>query len=499
MSEIEVQPPVPGAPPTRFVGGTLWMLALRWMIRILGLVSMVILARLLTPGDFGLVAMAMVVYALIDSMATTGVDLALIRDQRDSLELYDGAWTIQVLQGIFIAILMLASIPFAVAYFEESRLQTILSLLALSALIQGFRNIGTVAFRKELDFAKDFRFAVYQKLGVFAVTVTLALWLRDYRAMVFGMLSQSVFELVLSYRMHPHRSRISTRGIKELWGFSQWLLISRIGMVLNEKSGQLIVGRAFGTGVLGIYYVGVEIGTIFVYEVIMPMRRALFPNLSRLQDQPDFTQRALEVIGLLVIACVPVGVGLHVTSTQIVSLIFGERWSEAAPVLSWMAIFGTIAGINLTLDLILLVKNRADFSARKAWMELVLLIPALVYASGHGDIELVASARVLVAAVFVPLMIYYTASVLRVSVWALYGVIWRPLLAGLIMVLVDVVVIEPMHLSLLPALVAKVLLAGSTYVASLMGLWLLSGKAGGPEQVCVDYLRQRLAGGTPGS
>ena len=155
------------------------MLALRWMIRILGLVSMVILARLLTPGDFGLVAMAMVVYALIDSMATTGVDLALIRDQRDSLELYDGAWTIQVLQGIFIAILMLASIPFAVAYFEESRLQTILSLLALSALIQGFRNIGTVAFRKELDFAKDFRFAVYQKLGVFAVTVTLALWLRD--------------------------------------------------------------------------------------------------------------------------------------------------------------------------------------------------------------------------------------------------------------------------------------------------------------------------------
>lgn len=469
------------------------MLALRWMVRFLGLISMVILARLLTPGDFGLIAMAMVVYALIDSMATTGVDLALIRDQRDSLELYDAAWTIQVLQGIFIAIVMLCCIPFAVAYFEESRLQTILSLLSLSALIQGFRNIGTVAFRKELDFAKEFRFVVYQKLVVFAVTVSLALWLRDYRAMVLGLLTQSIIEVLLSYKMHPHRSRISTRGMRELWGFSQWLLISRIGMVLNEKVGQLIVGRAFGSSVLGIYYVGVELGTIFIYEVVMPMRRALFPNLSRLQQQPDFSQQAVNVIGLLVMACVPVGVGLHIISTPLITLIFGERWIDAAPILSWMAIFGTIAGINLTLDLILLVRNRADFSARKAWIELILLIPALVYVSSHGDIEQVAMTRVMVALLFVPLMIYFTASVLGVSALVIYQVIWRPLLGACAMVVVDALLVTSMNLPLLADLLVKVIVSVLTYLAVLLVLWLVRGKRGGPEKVCVDYLQEALA------
>lgn len=492
MSEPESPVAVPEAASTRFVGGTLWMLALRWMVRALGLVSMIILARLLTPDDFGLVAMAMVVYALLDSMATTGVDLALIRDQRGTLELYDAAWTIQVLQGIFIAVMLLACIPFAVSYFEEYRLQGILSILSLSALIQGFRNIGTVAFRKELDFAREFRFVVLQKLGVFVVTVTLALWLEDYRAMVFGMLSQSVIEVLLSYRMHPHRSKISTRGISEIWGFSQWLMISRIGMVLNEKAGQLIVGRAFGSGPLGIYYIGVEMGTIFIYEVVMPMRRALFPNLSRLQHQPNFSRQAVNVVGLLVMACIPVGIGLHIVSTPLITLFFGERWLEAAPILSWMAVFGTIAGINLTLDLILLVKNRADFSARKSWMELIILVPALLFASYSGDIEQIAIARVLVSAVFIPVMVYYTASVLDISVGALYEMLWRPVLAACVMVLVDTVLVDPLSLDLPLDLLAKIVVAGAAYVICIVGLWRVTGRSDGPERMCIDYLRGRM-------
>ncbi|MDB4261763.1 oligosaccharide flippase family protein [bacterium] len=486
-------PEIKSDPNTRFVGGAIWMIALRWLMRAIGLVSTITLARLLTPQDFGLVAMAMVVYALIDSMATTGVDLALIRNPKDSLELHNAAWTIQILQGLFVAVVMLACIPLAIDYFQEDRLQAILSLLALAALIQGFRNIGTVAFRKELDFAKEFRFILTQKIIVFLITMSLAFWLRDYRAMVFGMLSQSVIEVFLSYRMHSYRPKISTSGIREIWSFSQWLLISRIGMVLNQKSGQLIAGRAVGTDLLGVYHMGVELGTIFVQEIIMPARRALFPNMSRLQAEPNFSERAIDILGLLFLACVPVGVGLHLIAYPIVVLLLGEHWLSVVPILSWMSLFGVAIGINLALDLVLLVKKRANLSARKAWLEVIFLIPVLIYASKDGEIEHIAIARVIVAACVLPLMIYYTAAALNVSVLAVYGVLWRPLAAGGVMIIIDNFVFSALQFGLLTGLIAQVFVGVFTYFTCLTVFWALRGKAAlGPEKTIFDYLAAQM-------
>jgi len=225
-----------GKPQTRFLAGAVWMVSMRWAMRFVGLFSTIILARLLTPQDFGLVAMAMIVVALLDTLSSTGVDLALIRERDSSSKLYNAAWTIQILQNALVAALMVAAVPMAIDYFDEPRLQHILYWLALSQLIMGCRNIGTVAFRQELDFAKEFRYSLYVKLIGFVATVSLALTLQDYRAIVYGVVLKSFFELIISYRMHPYRPKLSFQGMGRIWGFSQWLLLSSLIGVINSKA-----------------------------------------------------------------------------------------------------------------------------------------------------------------------------------------------------------------------------------------------------------------------
>ncbi|MEZ5481328.1 MAG: oligosaccharide flippase family protein [Porticoccaceae bacterium] len=174
------------APNTRFVAGTIWMVAMRWAMRFVGFFSSIILARLLAPEDFGLVAMAMMVVALIDTLSSTGVDLALIRERDTERKLYNAAWTIQVIQGAIVAVVMLCAMPFIADYFGESKLYTILTILAGAYFFQGFKNIGIVAFRKELDFAREFRFSLYVKLLSFVVTVAGALLLERLPRHCFG-------------------------------------------------------------------------------------------------------------------------------------------------------------------------------------------------------------------------------------------------------------------------------------------------------------------------
>ena len=128
------------------------MVLLQLVYRSLGLVSTVILARLLVPEDFGLVAMALVILGALEILGQAGFNLSLIRNQQAGRPQYDTAWTLQVLWGVLTAGVLLLGAPLIAAFFEEARLQGILYVFAVVSFIEGFKNIGIVDFRKELRF-----------------------------------------------------------------------------------------------------------------------------------------------------------------------------------------------------------------------------------------------------------------------------------------------------------------------------------------------------------
>src|SRR5262245_39972073 len=130
------------------------MVAMRWTIRLIGLVNTVILARVLTPGDFGLVAMATVAIGLLDAVTTVNVELPLIRNRAIGRPHYDSAWTLQVLSGLVKSGLYFAVAPLLVKYYGDPRVGTVVCIIALRPAIESFENIGQVDFRRDLQFDK---------------------------------------------------------------------------------------------------------------------------------------------------------------------------------------------------------------------------------------------------------------------------------------------------------------------------------------------------------
>src|SRR5512140_3285015 len=101
--------------------GSAWLIGLRWAMRLIGVVSTVVLARLLTPRDFGVVAVAMILVGLFEMLNLTGQAAAIVRHEAPTREHYDSAWTVSLLIGIAIAICILIAAPFTQAYFHEPR------------------------------------------------------------------------------------------------------------------------------------------------------------------------------------------------------------------------------------------------------------------------------------------------------------------------------------------------------------------------------------------
>jgi O-antigen/teichoic acid export membrane protein len=469
--------------------GSAWMVGMRWAIRLIGLVSVAVLARLLAPVDFGIVAMALVVSGLLDTVAYAGVDLALIRSMADTPALRNSAWTIQVMQAALVAALLLTAAPFAAGYYNEPRVATVIRWLALKAFIDGFQNIGIVAFQKDLDFAKEFRFNLYSRLLNLITAIGAALIFRNYFALVIGMLSGSFITVSMSYVMHPYRPRFSLAKLRQLASFSTWLLLTRVGTFLAGGSDQFIAGGIVGPTALGNYNVSTQLATIPSVELVMPVRRALFPNLSRHQDDPDaFRRMVLHAFGTLAILCFSLSFGLVMTADEVVPILLGPQWHEATTLVKWLAVYGAFGSLASMLEIPMWVLGKTRQTALQSWLQVIVLVPLVVLTIHEYGILGAAVSRAIVGILMFPLLMYFASRVCPVSLRDLASTLWRPLLAGVLMMLsLSAPLAYPSSVWL--TLLAKVALGGSVYVGALLITWILSRKPDGVEAAVIRRWR----------
>ena len=187
--------------------GAAWMVLFKIFERSIGLVSTIILARLLVPADYGLVALAMAIISVLEVLGAFSFDVILIQKQQADRSQYDTAWTFNVIVGVVSAIaLAFLARPVAV-FYADSRLEWIIYALALAPLASGFDNIGVVAFRKNMEFHKEFKFLVAKKIVAFAVTLAVALLFRNYWALIVGTITSRFAGVALSYISQSYRPR----------------------------------------------------------------------------------------------------------------------------------------------------------------------------------------------------------------------------------------------------------------------------------------------------
>lgn len=480
---------------SKMLPGSLWMIGLRWSVRAIGLVSTVILARLLTPADFGIVAMGSLVVGLLAVFSELGAWQHLMRTKDPGRDYYDTAWTVTLLQSLFVGAVVFLCAPYAAAFFHEPRVEEVIRWLSLSAVVGGFRNIGVINFRKDLEFDKDFKFELLLKFSAFVITISLAFYFRTYWALVFGVIGGSVVGVIWSYVVHPYRPRLCLALWREFLTFSMWVTPAGIATFFNKRADTLIVGHIGSTAELGVYNVASELSGMATNEIIQPIGRALYPNYAKLKEDPEQLLAAfVGVLKTVAIICCSFGVGLALVAEDFVMLVLGDQWSSAVPLVRWLAIFGALGGIAHVLgSQIFVVMGREKLMFVLMGVRLCIFTSCVSYAGFvWGEMELVAAAATLSTAFYLVILSFCIRFVVPVSPLDVACSLVRPLAAA------GVMSMALLNIDLAPTDIRIVSLAAdgifgcSVFLATLMGLWVLSGRPSGPEKTVVDMVGQRL-------
>ena len=258
------------------------MVMLRMADRVLGVISLGILGRMLLPEHFGLVALAGSLGGLLEIISDFSVELALIRESQSDRRLYDSAWTIKIVRGLAVSVILVLLAPTVARFFAEPRIEVVVYYLALASFILSFENIGVVEFRKHLAFEKEFTYLFLSRCLSTVVAVMLALMWRNYWVLVAGILTHKVTQVALSYVVHDYRPKISFAGFWELFQFSKWMAVQNCVHELNQRMPGWVIGRLAGVGAVAYYEVASEIATLATSELRAPIRRALYPGFAKM-------------------------------------------------------------------------------------------------------------------------------------------------------------------------------------------------------------------------
>lgn len=480
--------------------GAAWMVLMRIVDRGLGLVSTLVLARLLVPADFGVMAMAMTFIALIELAGAFNFDIVLIQRQNPSRDHYDTAWTLQLAFALFCGVTIAALAPAAAAFYNEPRLVPIMLVLGFAWGLTGLENIGIVNFRRDLNFAREFKFTIARRLLGFVVTLVLAFTLRSYWALIAGIVTTRVASVVLSYTMEPFRPRLSLAARKDLFGFSGWMFVSNIIGFGLARMTHFIVGRVNGPEALGLYSIASEMARLPSTELSAPINRAVLPGLSRVNDDPE-RWRALfiEVQGATIALTLPTCIGLVMLAGPFVEVVLGMKWVDAIPVLIVLAIGGALEVTTSNTGIAYLSLGKPRLIAAVNGTKLTVLgLLALWLVPAHGVIGMAfAELGSALTAILVSLPV--VMRIARIPVSQLAAALWRPVTASAVMAAgLFELIGPPLAVSVdgprSPAvLLGGIAAGGATYVAVMWVLWMLAGRPDGTERRVLKLGRETLA------
>ena len=313
----------------RVLWGGVWIFSLRILNNTLAFARKIILARLLTPHDFGLMGIAVLAMATLETFSETGVQAALIRKKENISEELDTAWTITALRGAAIFLILFAAAPLIADFFRSRDAVAVIRVIGLSALLTGLRNIGIIYFQKDLQFRKQFLYEFTATLATMTVSIFLAVLLRSVWALVWGSLAAAAVRLVSSFVLHPYRPRfrINPQKAGDMLGFGKWLLFSGVLVFLINQGDDMFVGKMLGVTALGFYQLAFFISNTPSTEVTNMVAHITYPAYSRMNAEIGRIRSSYrKVLLFTMMLSMPLAGAIFVLSEDFIRLFLGDKW-----------------------------------------------------------------------------------------------------------------------------------------------------------------------------
>ena len=460
----------------------------------LGMISTVVMARLLVPADFGVVAIGMTVLAIVQAVTNMSLGQALIHlDEPDDRHL-DCAWTLNMLRGLLLGGIIAALGPFLADLYGDERLKLVLAIFGGSVFISGLANTKLAMLERDLLFHQRFIMQTSSKLVLVIISIAVAWQTRSYVALVAGTVASQVTQVLVSYAVAPRIPRLRLKEAGALLSFSWWLTLTEIMATINVRFEPLVIGKFLTIHTLGLFTVATNLSSLPTRETTRPLSATLFPAFRQLRDQPERLRRAYTRAQTLISAiALPCGILMAVLAKPLVLLVLGEKWSEVVPILQVLAIVAASMTLGAALQPLAMAQNRNDLLFRRSLQGLLTRVPLTICGLIFGGLQGYLIVRSCLVVIVVLFNKFIVKEIIGIPVVAQLQHNWRTIAAALCMALLGFVIVPVFDFGpSFAGLIAQIAVVGGicalTYLALLFGLWALQDRPEGPENDVLDAI-----------
>ena len=419
---------------------TKWSAVTEVAAKLVAPVASIILARVLTPEAFGIVATLTMIITFAEIFTDAGFQKYLVQhefaDEADREQSTTVAfWSNLAMSLVIWGIIAIFAEPLATLVGNPG-LGFVLIIACVSIPLTAFSSIQTALFKRDLDFRTLFKARLAAILVPLLVTVPLAFWLRSYWALVIGTIVQNAVSAATLTALSKWKPRLfySWAKLREMLSFSVWSMVEAVSIWLTSYVDIFIVGRALDQYYLGLYKTSISIVTQILGLVIATTTPVLFSALSKLQsDEEEFRSLFFKFQKYVALLVIPLGVGMFFYSDFVTRVLLGEQWLETAEFIGLWALTGAfVIVLSHYSSEVYRAKGRPKLSVLAQVLHIVVLWPAVLIAVRYGYRPLyITRSLVRLEMILVNLVIMYT--VVKISPWKMLAGIAPSCIAAAVM------------------------------------------------------------------
>jgi O-antigen/teichoic acid export membrane protein len=436
---------------------------------VLQFVSVVTLARLLQPNDFGLVAAAAPLASFVTLFSDFGMQQAIIQRQNISDALVEGVFWFTVMTGGACAAVVLLMSPVVAWFFADTR------LLALTAATSGAVLIGSLCATPSAMLNRAMRFGTLAWIDVGAASMGLAIaiasaWLgAGYWSLVLASLGSIGITLIWSWSASGFAPGRPRHGLPEerLLSFGAHLTGFAVLNFFSRNLDNILIGRYAGTVALGYYDRGYKLLLFPLQNIMNPLSRVMLPLLSRIQaDKPRLRTIYLRVLTQIILATVPSVAAATVTADDVINLLFGPQWAPVVPIFAWLGVVGLVQPLNNSSGWLFMCQARTPALLRWGLYSSATTVIAFVVGLPWGAVGVAAAYTISDFLVRTPVLYYVIGRMGPVTAGDLLRLQVPPLIAALgTYAIVRWLISDLAHLSGAPRIAAALVISYSLTLA----------------------------------
>jgi len=422
----------------KVMSGLRWSAGLRLLGQLFTWAVTIVVIRLLTPEDYGLMALAGVFIAFLSMINELGLGAAIVQrgdlDQRDLQSIFGFV----LVASLLFSCLLVVGAPLVAGFYNEPQLTTMLWILSLIFLFSGFSVLPRALLLKKLAYKKIATIELVGAIAGSVCTLTMALGGMGVWSLVGGYLSIRVVSMIGYYLFQPflHRPTLRIKGMGAVLTYSGQLTLSRILWYLyTSAAATLIIGKVLGKEILGLYGVGVYLACLPMEKVGGIINQVAFPAFSTMQDDPQHAgKQFLRAVRVLCFFSIPTFWGMSSIAPEIIKVFLGEKWLAAVVPLQVVAFIVPLRMVRNIMMPALTGLGRADLDLKNEIVAVVLMPLAILVATRWGLLGVSMVWVLIFPAIFI-VNLENTRKLLKLSFSAAYREMWRAVLAGLVMYL----------------------------------------------------------------